>query len=127
MDNEDYKSMLKEENRIKELFRPDRDKYNTTETPEVSEDYYKRIIHSDIRIAPKEGQLLSDYVKELKIYAKIASDKNILIHIIKGVRGKPWYTHTRGDGCFMCEDTNFISITIRALEALSIKYPKAIF
>ncbi len=104
----------------------DRDKYNTEEIPE-DENLYKRILNADIRIAPKKGQMLVAYVQELQIYVKMASKKNIQIHIIKGVRGRPWYTHLRGDGCFMCEDMNMIHAMLSSLRLLADNYPKAHF
>ncbi len=104
----------------------DRDKYST-EVQSEDENLYKQILNADIRIAPKSGQTLENYLIELKIHISMSAKKNIQIHITKGVRGRPWYTHLRGDGCFMCEDMNMIHAMYSAFRLILDKYPKATF
>lgn len=126
MDYEDSTANFKLQRETERQMKLSRDKYSTEQEPE-DENLYKHILNADIRIAPKKGQLLADYVKELQIYVQMASKKNIQIHIIKGVRGKPWYTHLRGDGCFMCEDMNMIHAMLSSLRLIADNYPKAHF
>ncbi len=99
-----------------------RDKYNTIEEPE-DENLYRNILNADLRIAPRTGQTGKDYLTELNIHIKNSAKKNITTHIIKGVRGRPWYTHLRGDGCFMCEDMNMIHTLYSTMRLIIDKYP----
>ncbi len=102
------------------------DRYNTEEVPE-DENLYKHILNADLGIAPTKGQTLENYLIQLDVHIKNAAKRNITIHIIKGVRGRPWYTHLRGDGCFMCEDMNMISTMYSTLKLLLSNYPKLSF
>ncbi len=101
-----------------------RDRYNTTEKQE-SEHYYKKIVNAKIKIAPISGEKIKDYIKRLKIYQTIAHDKNWETHVDNGKR--TWHTHMLPLGCFMCEDTQFISVIIQVLEILSDDNPKFTF
>ncbi len=127
MDNEDYTSMRKiSDSRTYWQDTSTRDKYNTTEIPE-DENLYKRILNADLKIAPKSGQTLENYLIELKVHIENSARKNIQIHITKGVRGRPWYTHLRGDGCFMCEDMNMIHTLYSTLQLIQEINPKLTF
>ncbi len=121
MDSEDYISMRKVEQS-----RNFQDRYNTEEVPE-DENLYRHILNADLRIAPQSGQTLENYLIQLDIHIKNAAKKNISTHIIKGVRGRPWYTHLRGDGCFMCEDMNMVSCLYKTLKLIQEINPKLIF
>ncbi len=102
------------------------DKYNTLEVKEDA-NLYKHVINADLRIAPKKGQLYSDYLIELKVHVEIAKHKNYKTHVIIGVRGAPWYTHKRPDGCFMCEDISTISVLFSTMALMAQKHPKSRF
>ncbi len=93
-----------------------RDRYNTIEKQE-SEHYYKKIVNAKIKIAPVSGEKIRDYIQRLKIYQKIAHDKNWETHVDNGKR--TWHTHKLPLGCFMCEDTQFINVTMQVLEILA--------
>ncbi len=101
-----------------------RDRYNTTEKQE-SEHYYKKIVNAKIKIAPISGENVSDYIKRLKIYQRIAHDKNWETHVDNGKR--TWHTHTLPVGCFMCEDSQFITVCIQVMQILADDNPKFIF
>ncbi len=97
-----------------------RDRYSTLDKP-VDKANYKRIVNAQIKIAPITGEKLKDYVMRLKIYQEIAKDKNYNTHVDNPY--KIWRTHKIPLGCFMCEDIQFIGVTIQVLELLSISYP----
>lgn len=126
MDTEDRKWIAKEIEKREAQFRPDADRYNTNEVRE-EETLYHKILNADLRIAPKKGQTYEAYLIELKIHIENARRKNYQVHVIKGIRGRPWYTHTRGDGCFMCEDINLISVMYQTMALMAQKNPKKIF
>ncbi len=100
-----------------------RDRYSTTEKQD-SEHYYKKIINAKIKIAPISGEKIYDYIKRLKIYQEIAHTKNWESHVDNGKR--TWYTH-RKPACFMCEDTQFITVCIQVMELLADGNPKYTF
>ncbi len=100
------------------------DRYNTNVKQE-SEHYYKKIVNAKIKIAPISGEKVHDYIKRLKIYQRIAHDKNWETHVDNGKR--TWYTHKLPVGCFMCEDTQFINVTIQVMEILADSNPKFSF
>ncbi len=97
-----------------------RDRYNTTSKQE-SEHYYKKIVNAKIKIAPISGESIKDYIKRLQIYQTISHDKNWETHVDNGKR--TWHTHTLPLGCFMCEDTQFISVNIQVMQILSDANP----
>ncbi len=101
-----------------------RDRYNT-ETKQESEHYYRKIVNAKIKIAPISGEKIYDYIKRLKIYQTISHDKNWETHVDNGKR--TWHTHTLPLGCFMCEDTQFITVTIQVLQILADANPTFIF
>ncbi len=101
-----------------------RDRYNTTDKQE-SEHYYKKIVNAKIKIAPISGEKIHDYLKRLQIYQTIAKDKNWETHVDNGKR--TWHTHTLPLGCFMCEDVQFISVTIQVLQLLADGNPEFTF
>ncbi len=126
IDNEDYIQDRKLAQSREYLQDSNRDRYNTEQEPE-DDNLYRQILNADLRIAPRKGQTYKDYLTELKIHIQNSARKNIQIHIIKGVRGHPWYTHTRGDGCFMCEDMNMIHTIYSAMRLMVDQHPKGTF
>ncbi len=123
MDSDDIKYIKKQMADNERKMRYDlNDKYNTKDEP-LNEDLYKQILHADLKITPKAGQLWKDYLIELKIHTENAHNKNWQIHVVKGVRGHPWYTHTSGLGCFMCEDTNMIYAMYTVMCLMAAQYP----
>ncbi len=103
-----------------------KDRYNSEDTNDI-EELYHAVLNADLHIAPKRGLSLQDYIKELRIHQKIGYRNNFRIHVVKGTRGRPWHTHTRGDGCFMCADIGFIAVLIDVLDVISSQYPKFSF
>ncbi len=83
-------------------------------------DYYK-VVNANVSYAPHKGETWKEYSERLRIYAKINADKNRLTHI-DGPR-KAWYTHRNPMGCFMCEDTNLISLQLRVIAEMASLYP----
>ncbi len=83
-------------------------------------DYYK-VVNANVTYAPHKGEDWKTYSTRLGIYAKINADKNRLAHI-DGPR-KAWYTHRNPMGCFMCEDTNLISLMCRVIAEMASLYP----
>ncbi len=86
---------------------------------------YKDITNANIEFTPHKSETWKDYSNRIKIYAKISAEKNRLTHI-DGPR-KAWYTHRNAAGCFMCQDTNLISVLVRIVSLMGAKYPKNTF
>ncbi len=93
--------------------------YTDLEKIEVND--YKKVVNANVTYAPHKGETWKEYSNRLGIYAKINADKNRLTHI-DGPR-KAWYTHRNPQGCFMCEDTNLISLQIRVIAEMASLYP----
>ncbi len=74
---------------------------------------YKTLVNSSVTYTPHNGESWKEYAIRMKIYAGINAEKNRLTHI-DGPR-KAWYTHRNAAGCFMCNDTNLISVLVRVL------------
>ncbi len=125
MDSEDLK-WIKTERTKREATWAAQDRHNTTE-PTIDRNLYERILNADLHITPRKGQSLKSYLIELNIHIINSARKNMKIHIEIGVRGKPWYTHLRGEGCFMCEDLNMISVMYDVLTMISKANPKLKF
>ncbi len=100
------------------------DRYNTKDSQYEIEDF-KNIVNSSIEFAPKGGALWTTYATEVKVYAKMNAKKNIDTHIDNPY--KVWYTHKLPLGCFMCEDTNLISVLVRVINLMASKYPSTTF
>ncbi len=92
-----------------------RDRINTISQQSDKHDYM-RIVNADLQLAPKTGEKLKDYCKKLKIFQDISYVKNWETHVDNG--RKTWYTHKR-PSCFMCEDQQFISVIIQALQVIA--------
>ncbi len=82
---------------------------------------YKNVVNARLDYAPEKGETWSHYSDRLKIYTKLAANKNFKTHI-DGPR-KAWYTHRSPMGCFMCEDTNLISLLERVVGLMALQYP----
>ncbi len=95
------------------------DRYNTVDV-QVDRDNFETFLNSSLEFAPKKGAKWSDYTKEVQVYAKINAKKNIKTHI---ECKRQWYTHRSPLGCFMCEDTNLISILVHTIEIMSAQFP----
>ncbi len=102
------------------------DKYNSPENTDYDPNLYKRIIHSNNQYAPSGGETPETYLIRLKVLQELSSSKNTRTHV-ETARGRPWYTYQSPLGCFMCEDQQFISVTISIIEYLFKKYPKLSF
>ncbi len=106
-DSEDRKSMKKVIKDMSYVYKEDVDRYNRIGDMPPEEDY-RHILNGDSVLTPKKDQLWTQFLIELKVHMEHGFKKNWNTHVVKGVRGHPWYTHTRGDGCFMCEDMNLM-------------------
>jgi len=91
------------------------DRYNTLEANQ-DKNQYKKIINAKIALAPSTGETLEQYIQRIKIYQKIARDKNWNTHVDNPY--KTWHTHKNPMGCFMCDDTQFISVLVQVLECM---------
>ncbi len=100
------------------------DNYNTLDEP-VDLHATQRILNANIQFGPKEGQKWLSYLEQLKIYVKFNQDRNERSHI-NGPKG-PWYTHRSPAGCFMCEDTNLMSVMLQTMEIMVNQYPNTTF
>ncbi len=92
-----------------------------TDLEKIDVNDYKKVINSNITYAPHKGESWKEYANRIKIYADINAKQNRLTHI-DGPR-KAWYTHRNPQGCFMCNDTNLISLMVRVLDEWSSVYP----
>ncbi len=102
----------------------DLDRYNQSESKYEIQDN-KEIVDSDIEFSPKTGTSWSEYVTEIKIYAKINAKKNIDTHVNNPY--KVWHSHKLPLGCFMCSDTNLISVLVRVIGLMASKFPHQTF
>ncbi len=119
--NEYYnKEMERLEKQQKELH----DRYNS-EPMEVEKSHYKKLVNSKIALAPTMGETIAQYLQRIKIYQKIAFDKNWTTHVDNPY--KTWHQHKNPMGCFMCDDTTFIGVLVQVLEIYAEKYPDMVF
>ncbi len=96
-----------------------------TDEEKLDSNDYRSIVNAPSICTPEKGERITHYADRLQIYCKIAAEKNYKTHI-DGPR-KAWYTHRNPMGCFMCEDTNLISVMRRVVGLLAIENPKYIF
>ncbi len=94
-----------------------------TNEPRLDPNDYHNVVRSRLEYAPKTGQTWKQYADTLGIYTKLASEKNRLTHI-DGPR-KQWWTHRNPMGCFMCEDTNLISLMLKVIIAMAAEHPES--
>ncbi len=118
------KELERLENEQRALRAKQEDRYNTEDSQYEIEDF-KNIVNSSIEFAPKRGGKWKDYATEVKIYAKMNAKKNIDTHVNNPY--KVWHTHKLPLGCFMCEDTNLISVLVRVINLMASKYPSTTF
>ncbi len=100
------------------------DQYNSLDNPYQETDY-KKILHADLQFTPKKDETILSYATRIKIDSNYNAKKNIQSHI-NGPKGA-WYTHRNPGGCFMCEDTNLISVLVQALLILAENHPELRF
>ncbi len=118
---DEMEKLEKQQRRERELSQNNlRDRYNQPESQFEIQDF-KTIVSSRIEFAPKEGGLWSSYGDEIKIYAKMNAKKNWDTHVDNPY--KVWHTHVLPLGCFMCEDTNLISVLVRVIGLMASQYP----
>ncbi len=98
-----------------------RDRYNTEEEP-LDKHNYKKIVNSDIRLAPERSETLKHYIEKIKIFQEISKTKNWDTHVDNSY--KTWHTHRLPMGCFMCEDQQFIAVLVQVLECISADQKK---
>ncbi len=111
----------KEMERLEKMQKDLHDRHNS-EPLEVDPSDYQRIVNAKTKLAPIGGEKWLEYVQRIKIYQKIAFDKNWKTHVDNPF--KTWHTHKNPMGCFMCEDTAFIAVLIQVLECMASVYPK---
>ncbi len=109
------------------MFSSGNDNYNTIQKVDEDINEYQRILNANIRIAPKEGQLWSEYLTELSIHVETAKENNWNTHYVKGSHGHPWFTHKNPIGCFMCNDIEMISVMLKVMKLMLFQYPKTRF
>ncbi len=102
----------------------DIDRYNQPDSKYEIQDF-KSVTESDIEFAPVKGTVWSDYYTQIKIYAKINAKKNIDTHVNNPY--KVWHSHKLPLGCFMCSDTDLISVLVRVIGLMSSQYPDTKF
>ncbi len=101
-----------------------KDRYNTIEPPE-DENNYRKILNAQNPVAPSSKESLEQYITRVKIYQKIASDLNWKTHVDNPY--KTWHTHKNPAGCFMCQDTQFITVLIQVLQVILDQHPTLSF
>ncbi len=114
--SEEYLRQMRELERQEEHLKS---QYTDAEKMDVND--YKKVINSTVEYSPNKGESWMEYAKRVMIYAHINAEKNRLTHI-DGPR-KAWYTHRNPMGCFMCQDTNLISMLVRVLGEMSAVSP----
>ncbi len=111
----------KEMERLEKMQRGLHDRYNSEEL-KVDPNDYRKIINAKVKLAPIGGEKWIQYIERIKIYQKIAFDKNWGTHVDNTY--KTWHTHKNPSGCFMCEDSAFIAVLIQVLECMAEHHPK---
>ncbi len=111
----------KEMERLEKMQKGLHDRYNS-EQLDVDPTNYKRIINAKVKLAPIGGEKWIQYIERIKIYQKIAFDKNWGTHVDNTY--KEWHTHKNPMGCFMCEDQAFIAVLIQVLECMAENHSK---
>ncbi len=96
-----------------------------TDEEKLDKNDYKKVTNANIDYAPHRGETWNEFAGRIKIYADLNAEKNRLTHI-DGPR-KAWYTHRNPQGCFMCEDTNLISLMRRVIAYMAWKFPESKF
>ncbi len=99
------------------------DQYNSTKSP-YDLSGWEGISNCNAEFAPEKGDTWLEYYQASKTYAKINAKNNIKTHI-NGKNGH-WHTHETAN-CFMCEDSNLISILVRVIGFMANKYPASKF
>ncbi len=110
----------KELRRYEAELRDLKDRYNTNDK-QIDKSNYKKIVNADIALAPSSEESLKQYVERIRIYQKIASDKNWNTHVDNPY--KTWHVHKNPMGCFICQDSQFISVLVQVLEYLDRTIP----
>lgn len=98
------------------------DQYNSLRNPYQEDDFNREITESDTDWLPQKKETIQSYHSRLTIYAKLNLKHNVQSHI-NGPKGA-WWTHRNPSGCFMCNDTNLISVMLNVIGNLAKKYPK---
>ncbi len=110
----------KEMERLERMQKEMHDRYNSEEV-KVDVNDYRKIINAKVKLAPIGGEKWLQYIARIKIYQKIAFDKNWGVHVDNSY--KVWHTHKNPMGCFMCEDSAFIAVLIQVLECMAENHP----
>ncbi len=85
--------------------------YNNVQLKDPND--YKNVTNANVTYSPYKGEKWAEYAMRIAIYADINAKKNRLTHIDSP--RKSWWTHRNPAGCFMCEDTNLISMLVRVI------------
>jgi len=101
------------------------DKYNSLDIQESLHNAEKIVNASQLEYAPKSNEKYITYLQRIKLYQEIAHSKNWRSHVDNG--RKVWHTHKLPSGCFMCEDTQMISVLIQVLSIMAYKDPESVF
>ncbi len=100
------------------------DRYSSKEI-KVDRHDYSRIVNANIKIAPKSGEKLKNYIEKVKVHQEISQEVNWKTHVDNPY--KVWHTHKLPMGCFMCKDTEFISVLVQVLELIDKSNPNISF
>ncbi len=101
------------------------DRYNSLDIQESIHNAEKIINASQLDYAPRSAERYTDYIKRIKLHQEIAHNTNWRTHVDNG--RKVWHTHKLPSGCFMCNDTQMISVLIQVLTILAYKNPEGTF
>ncbi len=100
---------------MSELPYNERDRYSSLEANKPTY-AFAHIINAKIELAPTDKESLKQYLFRIKIYQKIAADKEWATHVDNPY--KTWHCHKNPMGCFICQQTQFISVLVQVLDFL---------
>jgi len=109
---------------MSELPYNERDRYSSLEN-NIPQYQFAHIINAKIELAPTDKESLKQYLFRIKIYQKIAADKEWATHVDNPY--KTWHCHKNPMGCFICQQTQFISVLVQVLDFLDSISPDLSF
>ncbi len=124
MDEEADKLYNREMEKLERQQKGLRDNYNTEELNQNINDYMRVLNAEGSNVyAIRKQETFANWIIRMETFVDLAHTKNWKIHVIIGVRGHPWHTHSSPNGCFMCDDSTMIRYLYSILGQISIKYP----
>ncbi len=101
------------------------DKYNSMDIQGEIFEASKIINAQQLEYAPRTNETYVHFLERIRMYQEIAHNKNWRTHVDNG--RKVWHTHKLPGGCFMCEDTQMITVLIHIITIISLKDPEGHF